>query len=154
MAEELQNRKRNVVTGETWEKAFKGVDKTSQAFRDLVEEFTAWVSDYHEFTSYQEDQFADYIKSLDSIQNHWEDINSWVEKNSDTLRTYTGSLTDIQSVLQSIVDEAGGFTRKTRDGINLFRQLNRIASDGISITQQEGGISESALKSLDRRKTK
>ena len=154
MAEELQNRKRNVVTGETWEKAFKGVDKTSQAFRDLVEEFTAWVSDYHEFTSYQEGQFADYIKSLDSIQNHWKDINSWVEKNSDTLRTYTGSLTDIQSVLQSIVDETGGFTRKTRDGINLFRQLNRIASDGISITQQEGGISESALKSLDRRKTK
>ena len=39
MAEELQNRKRSTITGETWEKAFKGVDKTSQAFHDLVDEF-------------------------------------------------------------------------------------------------------------------
>ena len=154
MAEELQNRKRNIITGETWEKAFEGVDKTSKAFHGLVDEFTDWVSKYHEFTDFQEEQFVDYLENLDSIQNHWKDINKWVEVNSRTIDTYAGSLSTIQSALQSIVDETGGFTRRTNDGINLFRQLNRLASDGISITQQEGGISESALKSLDRRRVK
>lgn len=154
MAEELQNRKRSTITGETWEKAFKGVDKTSQAFHDLVDEFTEWVSKYHEFSEFQERDFTEYLKNLTSIQDHWEEINDWVERNSNTLDNYAGSLYTIQSTFQSILSEAGGVRGRIREGVNLFRQLNRVASEGISLSQQEGGISENALRALDRRRVK
>lgn len=154
MAEELQNRKRSTITGETWEKAFKGVDKTSQAFHDLVDEFTEWVSKYHEFSEFQERDFTEYLKNLTSIQDHWEEINDWVERNSNTLDNYAGSLSTIQSTFQSILNEAGGVRGRIREGVNLFRQLNRVASEGISLSQQEGGISENALRALDRRRVK
>ena len=154
MAEELQNRKRSTITGETWEKAFKDVDKTSQAFHDLVDEFTEWVSKYHEFSEFQERDFTEYLKNLTSIQDHWEEINDWVERNSNTLDNYAGSLSTIQSTFQSILNEAGGVRGRIREGVNLFRQLNRVASEGISLSQQEGGISENALRALDRRRVK
>lgn len=154
MAEELQNRKRNLLTGETWEESFRGVEKTSKAFHDLVEEFTKWVGDYHEFADYQRDEFKSYIENLDSVETHWEDINTWVKENSGVFDQFTGSLSDALSTFKSIVAEAGGIKRQTVDSVNIFRQLTRLASDGLAISQQEGGISENALKSLDRRKAK
>lgn len=152
MAENLQNLQRTV--DQTWKQAFEGVEKTSQEFHDLVQEFTDFVGDWKEFSDLRRDRLADYLESLDSVQNHWEDINRWVSTNSDTLDTYAGSLSDIRNLFQDIASELGGLRRRTLDNVHVVRNLSSLATENLSALRQEGGLTDNIVKALSRKSTK
>jgi len=138
----------------TWEEAFEGVDKTSAKFDDLVDAFVKFVGDWKDFSDIRRDRLAEYILSLDNVQGHWKDVNKWIETNTDSLVPYVGTLRDIKSLFQSISQELGGNIRQIRDNENIIRGLSRLATDNIVAIQQEGGLTENSIRSLDKKKTK
>lgn len=144
--------KRNI--SETWEEAFEGVDKTSEKFHELVEEFVNFIGDWKEFSDVRRDRLANYIVDLDNVKDHWEDISNWVEENTDSLEYYVGSLSDIKKLFQEISGELGGIRRQTIDNVNVVRNLSRLAGDNLVAIQQEGGLTDGVVASLEKKSIK
>ena len=147
---DLQNVKRQ-GTGQTWKEAYQDVDKTVASLRDLNEDFASFVADYNEFSDDRKQRFQDYLNSLDDVSLHWEEINDWVKKNSDTVDTYVGSLSNIRSIFQSIVSEIQSAHRQTAERLGVVRQFSKVANDSLLAVQQEGGLNNRVVQSLDRK---
>ena len=138
-------------TEQTWEETFKGIDETSEKFDKLVAEFVEFVGEWKDFSEVRRDRLADYIVDLGKIQDHWEDINVWIEENSASLGSYAGSLTDIRDLFQEIASEASGARRQTTDRVSIVRNLARLANENLVMLKQEGGLTESGTKNLLKR---
>lgn len=147
--QDIEKLKRNV--NETWEETFRGVDRTSAEFDRLVQEFVDFVGDWKEFSDIRRDRLADYITDLGDVSSHWQEINQWVEENSDTLGTYVGSLSDIRDLFYSISAEVGGLRRQTLDRINLTRSLSRLAESSLVAVKQEGGLTDRVVTNLRKK---
>lgn len=148
----LQNLQRQV--GQTWGQAFEGVNKTSQEFHDLVVEFVEFVGDWKEFSDKQRDDFLELIENLDSVQGGWKTINDWVTKNSTTLGTYVGSLSDIRNLFQSITAEAVSLRRRTSDNVNIARKLANLATENLAALKEEGGLTDKVVRNLTKKSNK
>ena len=148
----LQNLQRQV--GQTWGQAFEGVNKTSQEFHNLVVEFVEFVGDWKEFSDKQRDDFLELIENLDSVQGSWKTINDWVTKNSTTLGTYVGSLSDIRNLFQSITAEAVSLRRRTSDNVNIARKLANLATENLAALKEEGGLTDKVVRNLTKKSNK
>lgn len=139
---------------QSWEEAFEAADRTSQRYQQLIEDFAEFVGDYRDFERFQVDSMVEYLKNLDDVSKHWQEIGEWISKNTETAETFTGSLSEIRDLFKSISDEVGGTRRKTLDQLNFVRQLSRLATDTASAMRQEGGLTEQSLRSLEKRRAK
>ena len=151
-SQDIEKLRRNV--SETWEEAFRGVDKTSEEFDNLVQEFTKFVGEWKDFSEIRRDRLADYLTDLDDVSKHWKEINRWVEENTDAAEVYVGSLSEIRRIFQEIAGDLGGVRRQTTDNVGLVRSLSRLAGDNIIALKQEGGLTENVVKSLSRKSLK
>ena len=132
-------------TGKTWEKEFEAVDKTTKAYRDLLDEFTKYVETQRDFSNEGIDQFTTLLKNLDDIKDHWDDINSSILTNSRSIEPFLGSAATVRDIFRDIVQESSTLGRQVNERYNLARKVRDVAGDMSRVYQTEEGLTKKIL---------
>ena len=132
-------------TGKTWEKEFEAVDKTTKAYRDLLDEFTKYVETQRDFSNEGIDQFTTLLKNLDDVKDHWDDINSSILTNSRSIEPFLGSAATVRDIFRDIVQESSTLGRQVNERYNLARKVRDVAGDMSRVYQTEEGLTKKVL---------
>ena len=132
-------------TGKTWEKEFEAVDKTTKAYRDLLDEFTKYVETQRDFSNEGIDQFTTLLKNLDDVKDHWDDINSSILTNSRSIEPFLGSAATVRDIFRDIVQESSTLGRQVNERYNLARKVRDVAGDMSRVYQTEEGLTKKIL---------
>lgn len=132
-------------TGKTWEKEFEAVDKTTKAYRDLLDEFTEYVETQRDFSNEGIDQFTTLLKNLDDVKDHWDDINSSILTNSRSIEPFLGSAATVRDIFRDIVQESSTLGRQVNERYNLARKVRDVAGDMSRVYQTEEGLTKKIL---------
>lgn len=132
-------------TGKTWEKEFEAVDKTTKAYRDLLDEFTEYVETQRDFSNEGIDQFTTLLKNLDDVKDHWDDINSSILTNSRSIEPFLGSAATVRDIFRDIVQESSTLGRQVNERYNLARKVRDVAGDMSRVYQTEEGLTKKVL---------
>lgn len=132
-------------TGKTWEKEFEAVDKTTKAYRDLLDEFTKYVESQRDFSNEGIDQFTTFLKNLDDVKDHWDDINDSIITNSRSIEPFLGSAATVRDIFRDIVQESSTLGRQINERYNLARKVRDVAGDMSRIYQTEEGLTKKIL---------
>lgn len=132
-------------TGKTWEKEFEAVDKTTKAYRDLLDEFTKYVETQRDFSNEGIDQFTTLLKNLDDVKDHWDDINSSMLTNSRSIEPFLGSAATVRDIFRDIVQESSTLGRQVNERYNLARKVRDVAGDMSRVYQTEEGLTKKVL---------
>ena len=132
-------------TGKTWEKEFEAVDKTTKAYRDLLDEFTKYVETQRDFSNEGIDQFTTLLKNLDDVKDHWDDINSSILTNSRSIEPFLGSAATVRDIFRDIVQESSTLGRQVNERYNLARKVRDVAGDMSRVYQTEESLTKKVL---------
>lgn len=142
---------KNTDSGKTWKEDFSSVDKNVKGYDELLAKFKQYVSEQEYLGKFQEKQLDSYLKSLDNLYDHWDEINAKVEdlrKEMDSVGLSASEIQNIFTDISNTISTAGQRLSAIKAPIT---QLAALAGNVNRAYEIQDGFTERAVRSDLRR---
>ena len=138
-------------TGKTWKEEFSNIDKNIKGYDELLTKFKQYVSEQKYFSKFQEKQLDSYLKSLDNLYDHWDEINSKIEDLQKEMDSVGLSASEIQNIFNDISKTISTVGQRMSIMKAPVAQLAALAGNINRAYEIQDGFTEKAVRSDLRR---
>ena len=138
-------------TGKTWKEEFSNIDKNTKGYDELLTKFKQYVSEQKYFSKFQEKQLDSYLKSLDNLYDHWDEINSKIEDFQKEMDSVGLSASEIQNIFNDISKTISTVGQRMSIMKAPVAQLAALAGNINRAYEIQDGFTEKAVRSDLRR---
>ena len=138
-------------TGKTWKEEFSSIDKNIKGYDELLTKFKQYVSEQKYFSKFQEKQLDSYLKSLDNLYDHWDEINSKIEDLQKEMDSVGLSASEIQNIFNDISKTISTVGQRMSIMKAPVAQLAALAGNINRAYEIQDGFTEKAVRSDLRR---
>ena len=138
-------------TGKTWKEEFSNIDKNIKGYDELLTKFKQYVSEQKYFSKFQEKQLDSYLKSLDNLYDHWDEINSKIEDFQKEMDSVGLSASEIQNIFNDISKTISTVGQRMSIMKAPVAQLAALAGNINRAYEIQDGFTEKAVRSDLRR---
>ena len=142
---------KNNDTGKTWKEEFSNIDKNIKGYDELLTKFKQYVSEQEYFGKFQEKQLDSYLKSLDNLYDHWDEINSKIEDLQKEMDSVGLSASEIQNIFNDISKTISTVGQRMSIMKAPVAQLAALAGNINRAYEIQDGFTEKAIRSDLRR---
>ena len=134
-------------TGKTWKEEFSNIDKNIKGYDELLTKFKQYVSEQKYFSKFQEKQLDSYLKSLDNLYDHWDEINSKIEDLQKEMDSVGLSASEIQNIFNDISKTISTVGQRMSIIKAPVTQLAALAGNINRAYEIQDGFTEKAVRS-------
>ena len=138
-------------TGKTWKEEFSNIDKNTKGYDELLTKFKQYVSEQEYFGKFQEKQLDSYLKSLDNLYDHWDEINSKIKDLQKEMDSVGLSASEIQNIFNDISKTISTVGQRMSIMKAPVAQLAALAGNINRAYEIQDGFTEKAVRSDLRR---
>ena len=142
---------KNNDTGKTWKEEFSNIDKNIKGYDELLTKFKQYVSEQEYFGKFQEKQLDSYLKSLDNLYDHWDEINSKIKDLQKEMDSVGLSASEIQNIFNDISNTISTVGQRMSIMKAPVTQLAALAGNINRAYEIQDGFTEKAVRSDLRR---
>ena len=142
---------KNNDTGKTWKEEFSNIDKNIKGYDELLTKFKQYVSEQEYFGKFQEKQLDSYLKSLDNLYDHWDEINSKIKDLQKEMDSVGLSASEIQNIFNDISKTISTVGQRMSIMKAPVAQLAALAGNINRAYEIQDGFTEKAVRSDLRR---
>ena len=142
---------KNNDTGKTWKEEFSNIDKNIKGYDELLTKFKQYVSEQEYFGKFQEKQLDSYLKSLDNLYDHWDEINSKIKDLQKEMDSVGLSASEIQNIFNDISNTISTVGQRMSIMKAPVTQLAALAGNINRAYEIQDGFTEKAIRSDLRR---
>ena len=142
---------KNNDTGKTWKEEFSNIDKNIKGYDELLTKFKQYVSEQEYFGKFQEKQLDSYLKSLDNLYDHWDEINSKIKDLQKEMDSVGLSASEIQNIFNDISKTISTVGQRMSSMKAPVAQLAALAGNINRAYEIQDGFTEKAVRSDLRR---
>lgn len=136
---------------ETYGQAFDRMSKGQAGYAEAVGKLAQELANIHDLTDLEQQKLEDWLKTLGEIRDHWEDIGDFIEEELLNINTTKDSLDDIRKIFTSIVEDLQSTQRTSNERLKIAKNYRDLAGEVSRSLVVQNGLSESNLRSIEKR---